>query len=323
MAEKLEQKIVDGEIVDNETDVTNATDDGIVDDGTGDGTDGSEDGEEVEAWMADGDQTPSDVPVSTHIRMKQKLKGRLSDKNEEVERLKQENETLKAGLKTQEPSLESLPKRPRENDYETLQEYDDAMVKFEDSMLQIRLKAANQKTEIQKRQNAAKADLETAVDAHYGRAAKLIQDNSIDTEVYKKADLIVRETIETAMPGQGDSTADQIISVIGDGSEKVIYYLGRNKKALGKFKDLLLEDPSGLRASMFLGQQRERLLNTKRKTSKAPAPDTDITGDDTPTSAKASAFLKKRKAAIKKGDVQAAYDTKKAAKAAGVDVSNW
>jgi hypothetical protein len=274
--------------------------------------------------MSEGDQKPSDVPVSTHIRMKQKLKGRLADSNDEVERLRKENETLKSGITTQTPpTLKELPKRPKEDDFETLQEHDEALVKYDDDMLQIRLDTANKKTEIKNAQVRAKENLNQAVDAHYERAAKLIQDNNIDTEVYKKADLIVRETIEASRPGMGDIIADQIINIMGEGSEKVLYFLGRNKKALDKFKSLLTDDPSGLKASLFLGQQKERLLTTKQKTSKAPPPDDDVHGDATPSSSKGKAFLKHRKAALKKGDIQAAYDAKKNAKAAGIDVSTW
>jgi hypothetical protein len=278
---------------------------------------------EVDAWMADeGDQKPSDVPVSTHIRMKQKLKGRLTDSNEEVARLRAENEALRAGVQ-QTPKLKVTPKRPRQEDFDTILDHEEALSEYEDKMLEVRLETANTKVEIKNAQSRAKANLEKAVDSHYERASKLIQDNGIDTEVYKQSDLVVREAVESIRPGIGDFVTDQIISILGDGSEKVLFYLGRNKNALNEFKSLLTDDPTGLKASLFLGQQRERLLNTKRKTSKAPPPDDDIRGDDSPTSANTSALLKRRQAAIKKGDLQAAYNVKKQAKAAGVDVSKW
>jgi len=325
MKETLEKKVVDGVIVEEEK-VVVEEEEVIVDDeldednGDNDGDDG-----EKEIWLADeGDQKSLDVPISTHIKMKRKLKGRLSDSNEEVERLKRENEALKLSItpvitKTKEPL-----KRPREEEYDTIQEYDEAITEYDDEMLQRRLHAANAKNAAMSAQAAVKINLDKAVDAHYERASKLIQDNGIDTEVYKQTDLIVREAIESIRPGQGDIVADQVISILGEGSEKVLYYLGRNKNALDKFKSLLADDSSGLKASMFLGQQRERLLNSKRRISAAPSPDDDVTGDNNiATSNKANAFLKKRKAALKKGDVQLAYDVKKQAKAGGIDVSTW
>ena len=126
-----------------------------------------------------------------------------------------------------------------------------------------------------------------------------------------------------ASQSQAIQITDQLISVLGDGSEKIMYYLGRNKNALNEFKSLLIDDGTGIKASIFLGKLQQRLLTTKRKTSKAPPPGSDVTGDDAVSTVKASTLLKKRKAAIKKGDLQAAYNVKKQAKLAGVDVSNW
>jgi len=322
-----EQTIVDGKIVDDDGVVDDIIDDEeIIDDDEEEIIDDDDDDGEkkaVEPWMADESKQPlSDVPASTHIRMKQKLKGRLTERNEENERLRRENEALKAGMTT--PSLPGrVPKRPVENEFDTVLEYEEALGEYEQKMVDVRLETSNRKRDIQLAQANARAKLEGSVDEHYSRAAKLIQDNGIDTEVYKAADLIVREAIETMIPGKGDITTDQIISILGDGSEKVMYYLGRNKNALNEFKSLFAEDPTGLKATLFLGQQRERLLNSKRRTSKAPPPSSDAKGDKTPTSAKASSLLKRRKAAQAKGNLQLAYDLKKQAKAQGVDVSEW
>ena len=317
------KKLVNGIEVDEFDDDESIVDDKPIVDDEPIVDDDADKPKEVDAWMADeGDQKPSDVPVSTHIRMKQKLKGRLTDSNEEVARLRAENEALKAGVQ-QTPKLKVTPKRPRQEDFDTILDHEEALSEYEDKMLEVRLETANTKVEIKNAQSRAKANLEKAVDSHYERASKLIQDNGIDTEVYKQSDLVVREAVESIRPGIGDFVTDQIISILGDGSEKVLFYLGRNKNALNEFKSLLTDDPTGLKASLFLGQQRERLLNTKRKTSKAPPPDDDIRGDDSPTSANASALLKRRQAAVKKGDLQMAYNVKKQAKAAGVDVSKW
>lgn len=334
----LVNKVVDGEIVEvEEPDViVDVTDDELTDidnanadiDENDESKDPNSNEKVVEPWMEDEDaQTPSDVPVGTHIRMKQKLKGRLTDKNEELETLKAENIALKAGMQTTPstpPQLKELPKKPQEEDYDTIQEHEEALNEYDQKMVDIRLDTANKKVEIRRIHEAAKVKLEEAVDGHYSRAAKLIQDNGIDTEVYKKADQVVREAIETILPNKGDLVADQIISIVGEGSEKVMYFLGRNKNALNEFKSLLMGDSSGLKAAMFLGQQKERLLQTKRKTSNAPPPDGDINGDKSASdSSKGKALLRKREAAIKKGNIQLAYDIKKQARGAGVDVSNW
>jgi hypothetical protein len=325
-----EKVVKDGEIVDADDDIQDDViddvdddiDDDIVDDDTQDDDD-EDDAKKKEPWMADEDgQPPSTVPVGTHIRMKQKLKGRLHDQSDELTKLREENARLKAGQQT--PAQPSKPpRRPKENDFETLAEFDEALSEYDQKMVDYRLQTANRKNEIQRLQMATKAKLEEAVDGHYTRAAKLIQDNGIDTEVYQQADRTVREAMETLMPGRGEFTTDQIISVLGEGSEKVMYFLGRNKNALNELKSLLVEDPTGLRATMYLGQQRERLLNNKQRMSKAPAPGKKVKGDAAPTSAKAKSLLKKRKAAQAVGNLQAAYDIKKQAKQQGIDVSTW
>jgi len=337
------KKVVkDGEIVDADDDVTDVTDDDIIDDDVTD-DDPSDDDDDVtddddpsdddddpkkkvvkEPWMADEDDSQSsDVPVSTHIKMKQKLKGRISQKDEELERLRQENLQLKAGTALPPVKKAGLPKRPHENDFDTLVEYEEALGEYDQKMVDIRLENANRRTQLQQAQQQARVKLEEAVDGHYSRAAKLIQDNGIDTEVYKQTDLIVREAIENLMPGRGDITTDQMISVIGEGSEKVMYYLGRNKNALNELRTLLVDDPTGLKATIFLGQQRERLVNRKQRASNAPAPSRRVRGDKAPTSAKANSLLKKRKAALNSGNLQRAYDIKKQAKEKGIDVSDW
>lgn len=329
-----EKVVKDGKIIDADDDSTDIdADDSDLDaletdadaDADLDETDDDEeDGKSKEPWMADeGEQPPSTVPVGTHIKMKQKLKGRLHDQNDELERLKEENARLKAGQLTPATTTSRPPKRPRENEFETLVEFEEALSEYEQKMVDHRLQTANQKNAIQQMQLAAKAKLEEAVDDHYTRAAKLIQDNGIDTEVYQRADRTVREAIEVLMPGKGDFTTDQIISVLGEGSEKVMYFLGRNKNALNELKSLLVDDPTGLKATLYLGQQRERLLNNKQRLSKAPAPGKKVRGDATPNTAKAKALLKKRKAAQAAGNLQLAYNIKKEAKAQGVDVSTW
>jgi hypothetical protein len=109
---------------------------------------------------------------------------------------------------------------------------------------------------------------------------------------------------------------------LGEGSEKVNYYLGRNKAALAKFQNLLMTDKTGIQAAVFLGQEKQRLTKITKPRSNAPKPATEIRGDEIVTGA-AGRYKKKYYAAHKKGDTQSAYNAKKEARAAGVDVSKW
>jgi hypothetical protein len=109
---------------------------------------------------------------------------------------------------------------------------------------------------------------------------------------------------------------------LGEGSEKVLYFLGNNKNALNELKSSLVDDKSGMRLAIYLGQQKERLTTPRKKMSRAPAPGTVLKGDGG-GGLKASAAKKKYDAAHKSGKSQDAYTLKKQARAAGIDVSKW
>jgi hypothetical protein len=162
-----------------------------------------------------------------------------------------------------------------------------------------------------------------AVDEHYERVDKLLTDSGISPEVYKAADQKVREAVESLMPKQGDLVVDQMIAHLGEGSDKVMYYLGRNKGALGEFERLLIKDPSGIRAAVFLGTQKERLSGTPKKMKSAASPPANEIKGDANTGTKGKAFKKRYDAAHEKNNMQAAYNAKKEAKAAGVDTKEW
>ena len=125
------------------------------------------------------------------------------------------------------------------------------------------------------------------------------------------------------MPNLGDPVVDQAITVLGEGSEKVLYFLGRNQTALDRFKSLLAEDKSGMRAMVYLGQQKERLTNVKQKRSSAPAPAPNVKGGLKNDSATERKLKKLYQQAHKKNNPQKAYDAKQQAKKAGINTSSW
>ena len=171
---------------------------------------------------------------------------------------------------------------------------------------------------------AARDVLTESVDGHYSRADKLIEEFSISPEVYKQADLNVRRAAEAIAPERGDAIIDHMISVMGEGSEKVLYYIGnpKNKAALNEFQSLMTQDPSGLKAAVYLGKQQAKLTNPSKATTNAPPPASRANGDES-SSAKGGPAKKQYEAAHKKGNAQAAYNAKAAARKAGVDTSKW
>ncbi len=279
----------------------------------------NDDSDDLEPWQRTDDQTSDKMPVETHIKVKRKLKGRISERDEEIERLKAENEALR---KAKPEVKKDGPVLPKSEDFDTDEEYQKALVDYHTDIAESRFQASQKKRDQEAKLKAQNDAREKAVDEHYNRAAKLVKESSIDPEVYKQTDVAVRTSIESILPGRGDLITDQIISLMGEGSEKVLYFLGRNKTAMSEVKSLLAEDPTGMRLFIYLGQQKERLTEPKKRTSSAPAPASNVNGDSN-SKFKGSAEKKKYDKAHKSGNIQQAYNIKKEAKKAGVDVSAW
>jgi hypothetical protein len=279
---------------------------------------------ETEPWMEEetGEQDPDDpskqVPVGKFVSVKKKLKGQITDRDEEIEKLKQEN----ARLAKLEPKEETTLVRPKKEDFDTDEAFDEAFDTYNQSRTTETINRTRLEDNQRLEQEQAQAGLTEAVDSHYERAETLIEKSGIKPELYKAADTTVRQAVEAINPTLGDVIVDQVISILGDGSEKVMYFLGRNKVALAKFQSLLISDKSGMKAAIYLGQEKQRLTNPIKPRSTAPTPATNIKGDAPITGAEAK-FKKKYIAAHVKNNLQAAYNAKKEAKKAGVDVSSW
>lgn len=282
--------------------------------------DGNEVQPEVEAWMqeedpddAGGDESQKKVKLST----KQKLRGKLEDSEAEITLLRNEVEALKKGNAQPEPAAQE--KRPRSADFDTDEEYEDAVdvwhEKKNESQYSTFEKSRTDKADVARQVQ----EREDSVSGHYERAEKLIEDSGISLEVYKAADTAVRKAVDAIIPNSGDTVVDHMISVLGDGSEKTMYYLGRNKVALNEFRALLSDDPSGLKASVYLGKITEKIAGSKNKPSQARKPAANVKGDEVPKGPEGR--FKKQYSEAKSG--QKKYDIKKAARAAGHDTSKW
>lgn len=275
-----------------------------------------------EEWMREGDE-PSQggeetVPLHSHIKAKRKLKGKISELDEEVERLKNEN----AQLKSQKAEPIEFPKRPRRGDFEFDDDYEDAMDVYEEKKDNLKFQQLQRTQSLEESQKRIKDRIEKGVDEHYARAESLLESSGITPDAFKASDQKIREAVESIRPKQGDGIVDQFISRLGEGSEKVMFRLGRSKALLGEFIGLLANDPSGLDAATFLGEQKAILLNTGKRKSGAPVPDTQLNGDE--TAGQKEKILKKRyQEAHKKGNGQEAWNAKRQAKAAGVNTSGW
>lgn len=293
--------------------------------------DGETEETETEAWMQSDEQasqegaeksfTGSDIAAA-----KRKLRAKLErTHNSEVEELRAEIEKLKSGGVQQQASAAPEPKRPRLEDFDHDEDaHQDALDRWYEARMEAKIQQATAGQQQTAQQRQAEENFNRAVDQHYERAAKLAKEANITAEVYQNADLAVRSAIEQAMPQRGDLVTEQLISMLGEGSEKVMYYLGRNKAELATLQSALLDDPTGMKAMLHIGKISSKISNPQKQTSRAPKPATQIRGDEgAGLPANAKALKKKYDAAAKSGDAQARFDARRAAKLAGVDVSHW
>lgn len=283
---------------------------------------------EPEAWMTTDEQASDDsVPVEftrhdiANAKKKQRLKLERQH-NTEIEQLRAEIEQLKTA-KQVPATINQPPEAPVPSDFATDAEWQTALAQWVNKQVDTKLATRDETVAAANKQREIKQQVDQSVEDHYRRASKLVKDNGISPEVYQKADLDVREAIDSIRPGEGDAIVEWYISRLGEGSDKVMYYLGRNPTALARFQRLISSDPSGIEAGIFLGEEKKRLTGAqKTKLSQARKPATQINGDDkAPLST--SKMKKQYEAAHKKGDVQKAYDLKQKARLAGGDVSNW
>ena len=277
---------------------------------------------ELEAWMQAEEQTSDDdhgVPVAKHASMRNKLKGTIREQESEIDQLRKQIEELK-GSSSPAPSVRAaseLPTRPKLDDFDYDEDkYNQAMDAWYDAKLDVKLQSTQQQTQTAQ----ALEKLNSDVDRHYERAEKLIAETGIKPELYRDADTAVRKAIEAVRPGTGDQVADFIISTLGEGSEKVMYYLGRNEAAKASLQAKLVNDPSGLQAMAYLGQVSAKVTTPVKSKTKAPAPAPKAEGDAA-VSTSDKAWIKKYKAA--KNDPQKSFDVRREARKAGVNTSNW
>ena len=287
-----------------------------------------EESEDVESWMQEEVANPDDddgdsgfKPNREAAAVRKKLKAKLHEKDDELESLKAEIERLKSGSTTA-PQTEL--KRPKLEDFDYDEEaYNAAMDDYYDKRVDTKLES---KQSVQQQREAAerqKKALEEAVDRHYTRAAKLVEEGKVSEEKYTQADRAVRESFERIAKGNGDKIVDSLIKTLdslGEGSEKVFYQLGVNPAKMQEVANLFATDPSGLSTVAYLGKLQASIQSPTKRKSSAPAPSPELKGSGS-TKSPGEALLKRYKKAG--SNVQARLDIKREAKRQGIDTRNW
>jgi hypothetical protein len=290
-------------------------------------TEGSEESEgteeeSIEPWMRCDDQTSQKdetVPVSDLIKMRQKLKGKNQDQKQEIEELKTEIKNLKANAPQPVVSAAAKPKREDFLDADDPEEaYIDALSDWKISQSA----AIESQRKQRKQQEKAQAEVQKRVDDHLERAAKLCSDHKLSTDIYLSADSKFRDAVNSAFPeAKENAMPDAIISQIGDGSEKLVMYIGNSERRSGELQSALMRDPSGLAAMRLIGKWESEIQVPKTRVSKAQKPAVRVKpGESADVS---SGLRKKYQSHHDKGNAQKAFEVKRAAKAQNIDTSNW
>lgn len=280
---------------------------------------------ELEDWMQGDDQasqssetfTGSDIAAA-----KKKLRAKLERQHDaETEELKARIAELEAG--GQAPQELTRPKREDFYDEDDPDEaYAEALVDWKLSKSSADTESKLAARERERQQQEQLRAIESGVDAHCERAAKLAESSGITSEAYTSAELNVRRVADSVFPGAGDNIVDGLIASLGEGSEKVFYNLGVNSGRRAEFEKLLREDQSGIKAALFLGKLNGDLSKPQKRTTKAPAPAPAMTGDESRNDVERK--LKKRYAeADRNNNRQAAFNIRREARKAGVDTKNW
>ena len=211
---------------------------------------------------AHGGKKTANVPIAKLAKLREQRR----TEREEKERLQKQNDELvkqlslignagqpKAALV---PTLESC-------DYDE-SKYQTAIQAWNQQSLESKLQEIEQNRANQIRVAQFQQQLETDVQQHYQR----VSDLGISPDDFIPAEKTVRDTF-------GDTAVDQMISAIGEGSERVVHHLGLNQAERDKVAQMIAQDPSGFKAIGYLGRLADKLATNPAlgKISQAPAAD--------------------------------------------------
>ena len=242
--------------------------------------------DEIELTLDDEPQvTNKYTPEQALVHKLTKEKKKRQEATSELEQLRAENEALKAGRQPQavtQPIVSAVtspqaepPKPPvlYENGITTPAEY---QVAFEQWWKD---RAAYDQHQHYQTQQTVKAQQDTQARAQRlaERSAEFIQSNKIKAE-------LATNTIQAGVQGLDevlgvDGAALDLLDNIGDGSDKLAYYLGKNPEALATAKKLFDDDPRGFKVNTWLTKTAGKLNRKNSTISKAPAPDEALNGD--------------------------------------------
>jgi len=290
----------------------------------------------VEDWMkGDTDDDDDDDDQSSGgakfndtdmAKARRKYKAKIAKKDDEVAELRRQVEELKKPR--QQAPQQGMISKPNRDDFESDDDYTEAMIDYRFAKQNAENQAKSQAEQERERFRSRQEQVNTAVDKHYERAVDLATKSGITPELYQSADYNVRQMAESIFnangqnEGAGDAVIDALIANLGEGSEKVMYNLGRNRARLEELKSRFERDPSGLQASIYIGELNAKLGAPTKRTTNAPKPAPRVNGDKNVKPSE-KALKKAYDKADKAGDAQARFNARREARKAGIDTRNW
>ena len=141
----------------------------------------------------------------------------------------------------------------------------------------------NRHKEAEQAQNQNRERFESMTKELASRAAKFASEHKVSVD--RVADALDKATSEIDEVTGIDGALAYLLDSVGDGSERVAYYVGTNNAAMSQIKGLLKDDPQGFKAIAHMTRLAEKLKpKHSRKVSKAPEPDQPLRGDSSKSS---------------------------------------
>lgn len=243
---------------------------------------------ELDGEPEPGQQKPSPEDALVYKLTKQKAKTKKYESK--IEELEAQIAELQSGRS--QPSAQSRPQQPAqqyppvpvlyEDGIDTKEQYTKAYQKW-----MADCKAVDQRNaQADQQKSDHKRQMEEMTLNLAKRVGKFASENKIKDD--RVIGAIEKATSEVDAATKIEGSLAYLLDSVGDGGERVAYYIGTNEAAMTKVKALLEKDNTGLKAIAEMTRMAERLKPKRSSlTSKAPAPDQPLRGDGSSASAKA------------------------------------
>lgn len=257
----------------------------------------AEEAEESEDFELELDGEPE--PGQQKPTREEALVHRLTAKHHKYKEARDERDALAERVKELEAKLNGNTQQPQSQPQQTRHEYPPVPLLYEngiDTPEQYQkayqkwvadCKAIDQRhAEANQQQSEHKRQMEEMTRNLAKRVGKFASEHKIKDD--RVIGAIEKATSEVDEATKIDGSLAYLLDSVGDGGERVAYYIGTNDAAMSKVKELLQADKSGLKAIAHMTRLAEKLKPRQAKrTSKAPEPDQPLRGDGSSASAKA------------------------------------